>query len=1078
MLEFLLGTNENAKTDEIYRRASADALNQTSAFILVPEQYSMCAEHELISRLGLSAQNKIQILTFSRLVNMLFSKLGPLRTKYIDKAGKYLLACRSLQLCRKDLKFFGKNINQPGFGSLIVSLISEFKRYGVSPDDLKKQAENVPDGILSAKLSDLSVIYNKFNTLVEENWLNAEDNLSLALPKIQKADFLNGNLYINYFRSFTPVEYAAIKELMQKMNICISLCASSLSESSSVFSSQVLVHKNLCSMAFDAGISVEKPIFFEDVESCDISHEILHLKKNYFAESPKALLGMPKDVHIARPQNYYAEVEYAARLISRLCRTKGYCLNDFLVLCGSLENYEIILPAIFEKFDISFFLDQKTALAESPFMRMIFSILEILAFGFSYERIMEILRSGFWDIQDSEADLFENYIIAADITHKNWRTAEDWTFNPCPERFDMSMINQIKKKVVTPLHDLLGLFGGRKNIGDIAIRFCNWLNESKMPTQVSSKINQLKTDCNFEAADRLLGVWNSFVSLINQISDCMANTPATFGEFYELFSSCVTELSTGTIPPTQDKVTISETQRFRTTGAKVIIVLGVLDKSFPKSHIAEGILSDAERLMLREYGTELAPDSYSRQKEEQFLIYSVFGSAKNELYLSSPLSDREGKSLGKSEVIRRIKTAIFPDIALTDETELDLIEGKDHTFFELCAKLFECDFDEKRLPPLWQSVYSCFKDDADYSSRLKHFSEMSLRSTEPAAISKALAKKLYGSPLSLSVSKLEKYNSCAFSFFMRYGLLAEERLLGGLKATDTGTILHDVLCKYFEQKSKTDCNYSAISRDDCFDEIAVLVNDFARNSDNAMFTDSSYYKYMLMRLKNIAGSTAWKLVKFYSQSKFRPSGFEVSFGGCGNLPAYKLSTKDGDVFLKGFIDRTDTAEINGQKYVAITDYKSSEKRLDQSLMDAGVTLQPLIYANALSNADKDLKTAALMYFQMNDPILKFEGTPTESEWESEFSNNIKVHGLFLDKADVLDALDANLDDKNAVHYINCDKKSRLVQELFEKKLADAENCAAHTAENISDGLIDANPPAISGFDPCEYCPYGSVCGQE
>ncbi len=1078
MLEFLLGTNESAKTDEIYRRASNDAQSGTQAFILVPEQYSMCAEQELLSRLGLSAQNKIQILTFSRLVNMLFSKLGPLRTKYIDKAGKYLLACRSLQLCRKDLKFFDKNINQPGFGGLVVSLISEFKRYGISPEELKTQAENVSDGILSAKLLDLSVIYKKFNALVEENWLNAEDNLSLAFPKIQKADFLNGNLYINYFRSFTPVEYAAITALMQKMNICISLCTSSLDEDLTVFSSQVLVHKNLCLAASAAGIPIGQPTFFEDGKNSDFSPEILHLKKNYFVQNPAVFSGIPKDVHIARPQNYYAEVEYAARLIRRLCRTKGYTLNDFLVLCGSLENYELILPAIFEKFDINFFLDQKTALAESPFMRMILSVLEILAFGFSYERIMSILRSGFWDITDTEADIFENYILAADITHKNWRTHEDWTFNPSPAQFDMTQINQIKSKTVLPLLDLAGSFSGRKNIDDIAFKFCAWLEHLGIPTRVSSKIDRLKSDCNFEAADRLLGVWNSFVSLINQMSDCMADMPATFSEFYELFSSCINELSTGVIPPTQDKVTISETQRFRTTGAKVVIVLGVLDKSFPKSHIAEGILSDAERLALKECGMELAPDSYSRQKEEQFLIYSVFGSAQNELYLSSPLSDRDGKSLGKSEILRRIKSSIFPDIVPENETEADLIEGKEHTFFELCAKLFECDFDPKKLPSLWRAVYSCFEANADYSSKLRYFFEMYCREAEPESISKALAKKLYGSPLSLSVSKLEKYNSCAFSFFMRYGLLAEERLLGGLKATDTGTILHDVLCRYFETKAQNNCDYSAISKNDCFDEISGLVNDFAKNSDNAMFTVSNYYKYMLMRLKNIAGSTAWKLVKFYSQSKFRPSGFEVSFGGRGKLPPYKLSTKDGDVFLKGFIDRTDSAEINGQKYITVADYKSSEKRLDADLIEAGVTLQPLIYANALSNADKDTKAAALMYFQMNDPVLKFESTPTEDEWEAEFNSNIKVHGLFLDNKDVLDALDANLDDKDAVHYINCDKKSRLVEELFEKKLTDAEKCAIQTAENIGDGLIEANPPDVSGFDPCEYCPYGCICQQE
>ena len=35
MLSFLLGTNESAKADEIYRRASSDALDGVSSFILV-----------------------------------------------------------------------------------------------------------------------------------------------------------------------------------------------------------------------------------------------------------------------------------------------------------------------------------------------------------------------------------------------------------------------------------------------------------------------------------------------------------------------------------------------------------------------------------------------------------------------------------------------------------------------------------------------------------------------------------------------------------------------------------------------------------------------------------------------------------------------------------------------------------------------------------------------------------------------------------------------------------------------------------------------------------------------------------
>lgn len=1073
MLEFLLGTDEREKMPEIYRRADADAKSGRQVFILVPEQYSMYAEQELLTALGLSAQNKIQILTFSRLSNLIFSKLGPLRTKYIDKAGKYLIACRAMQLCRNELKFFSRNLHQPGFANLITSAISEFKRYGITPERLNDAAKDTDNVILSEKLFDFSIIYSKFNELIAESWSNAEDNLSLALHKIPDADFLSGSLYISYFKSFTPVEYQVITCLLQKMDVCVSVCTDSTDSSSMVFSSQIATFYKLTAIANELGIKTKKPIFVQDNCNDTIPAELTHLKENYFAARPLAMPQNPDFIHAIRPQNRYSEVQHAARLIKRLCRTKGYSLNDFLILTGSVDAYELILPSIFEEYDINYFLDQKIRLAESPFMRMILALLEILAFGFSYERIMTILRSGFWGISKCDADIFENYILAADITHKVWNDPADWVYNPKPSIFDMAEINRIKQEIIAPVQKLISIFHGRKTVNTICRSFCDWLNELNICDTINAKIHMLED--NPEAADSLRRVWGSFVSVINQISDCLGGSFATFTEFYELFSSCLSELSVGIVPPTRDKVVISEISRFRSTGAKVVLVLGVLDSSFPKSHNSEGILSDAERLYLQDMGLVLAPDCYSRQKEEQFLVYSVLSTATSELYLYSPVSDKEGKSLGNSEIFKRLKL-IFPDIKIeSEDDELDRIEGRDHTFFELCARLFECGWDIKQLSTLWKAVYNCFENDIEYAKRLEHFKAMYRNDSEPPMISKALARKLYGSPLSLSVSKLEKYNSCAFSFFMRYGLLAEERLLGGLKPADTGSILHDVLCRYFKDKAECSSDYSQISREECQRDINRLVNDFAQSSDNALFVSSNYYGYMLMRLKNIASSTAWKLIRFYSQSSFRPCGFEVSFGKGKELPAYVLETKDGQVVLKGFIDRVDSACINGQSYITVTDYKSSEKRIDAEMIDAGITIQPLIYANAVAKSQSDTKPAAMMYLQMNDPIAKFDLEPTDEELEAEMNKGIKAHGIFLDEPEVIAALDKNADDKNAIHYISCDKKSRFIKEIFEKRLSDAEKCAVHTAEKISDGIIDVNPPDISGFDPCRYCPYGNIC---
>lgn len=1075
MLEFLCGAQGSGKTEEIYKRAKADAKTGRSVFILVPDQYSMFAEQELIETMGLSAQNKIQVLTFSRLSNMVFSKLGPLRNKHIDKAGKYLMACRAMQVSEDQLCFFRRNVGQSGFADLIVSLISEFKRYGITPDILTETANKTDDTTLKMKLLDFAVIQRNFDRLVSEQYFNAEDNLTIAAPKICKCDFLQGTVYVNFFKSFTPTEYFVLGEIMKKADLCVALCCDTLSDKSVLFSSQVHTYATLCKLAKDLGIETKSPVFLTDEKRFLNNHELKHIKDNFFSYKTPTLCGIPSAVHIYTPDNRYLEVTECAQLLKRLCRTKGYSLNDFLILTGSMSEYELIIPAVFDEFGLNYFLDQKTKLTESPLMRMIISVLEILAYGFSYQRVMTILRSGFWNISKTDADIFENYILAADITHKDWNNLGDWSYNPQSFVFDMEQINSVKLQVTSPLIELLKSFSGRKTVPEICQTLCAWFNKLNLHERVSQKIEEYTNSDRPQLAEQLQNVWNSFVSVLNQISNCMPDTFSTFTEFYQLFTSACGELTVGSIPSTQDKVIISEVERFRSVGTKVVIVLGVCDSAFPKSHTGEGLISDAERNKLRGSGITLAPDAYHKQKEEQFLVYSALTTASEQLYLFAPASNRDGKSLGQSSVIKRIK-ALFPDICVEKSlSEFDSIEGQEHTFSELTARLFEVNWDIEQLKPLWKKVYEFFCQNPKYAKRLDDFSDMNNRKGIPPRLSKATAEKLYGKPLILSVSKLEKYNSCAFAFFMRYGLFAEERLLGGLKSKDTGSILHSILCDYF--KANKDADYNKISKNECRDEIAKLVDSFAENNQNSLFSTSNYYAYMMLRLKSIATATAWKLVNFYRQSKFRPSGFEISFGRHGTLPAYQIPSEYGDAYLEGFIDKLDTAEIDGKTYFSITDYKSSEKQIDPEMVDAGITIQPLIYSNAVSQSD-DTVPAAMLYMQMNDPILTCETEPDDFEWESKMSAGIKIHGIFLDEPNVIEALDKNSDSKTSVHYINCDKKSRLSQELMSQKLNSAKDCASKTADKILGGEINAEPPKLSGFNPCAYCPYISVCKEE
>lgn len=1078
MLNFICSTDETQKLNEIYKRATEDAVGGKSVFILVPEQYSMYAEAELIDILGLSAQNKIQVLTFSRLCNLIFSKMGPLRTRYIDKAGKHIMTRRALQLTEKKLMFFRRNINQHGFTGLIQSAVSEFKRYGISPSALVAAADKTSDERLGMKLRDLAVIYEAFNTLVESDHSNSEDNLSLIIPKLPKADFLQGSIYINFFRSFTPTEYAVLSQLMQKADLCVALSCDNTDQNSDVFSAQINTWHKLIGIAQSNNISVSAPTILKDSTENTVYDDLKHLKENFFLYSPQSYMGKPRHIHLLRPDNFYGEVTCCASLIRRLLREEGYSFNDFLILTGNMENYELLIPGIFEEYGINYFLDQKIPLTENPFMRMIIAVLEILAYGFSYDRIMRLARSGFFAVNVDETDIFENYILAADITHGQWNSTKIWSYNPDPHMFDMDCINSVKSRLIDPVLALMSKFSGRKTAKDICTNLFEWLSDAEIENAVNKKIADFRLSADPESAEQLRLVWNSFVSVTNQISDYMQDEFSTFEEFYRLFSSACGELNVGMVPPTRDKVVISPVDMFRSTGCKVVIVLGALDGVFPKDYKSEGLISDAERLILEQSALTLAPDTYTRQKEEQFLIYSVLTTAKEQLYIFSPLSDRDGKGLNPSEVLHTLKSSLFPqliELCGQDTDALAFAESPKAAFNRLAAELFEKDWNIQLLSPVMKAAYGYLKDDPVYSNRLAGLHEMYLSKFADITLSTDIAKELYGLPLTLSVSKLEKYNACAFSFFMQYGLVAQERMLGGLKSSDTGNILHSVLCDYFKSKAEANADYSTIERDQCFSEISALVEKAGRDTNENLYADSHYYRYMMLRLKNIATATAWKLIKFYSQSKFRPTGFEISFGKHGTYPPYDLDAQLGKVSLKGFIDRVDSAEIDGICNLSITDYKSSERKLDMALAEAGIHFQPLIYANALRRHIPDSQVAAMFYLQMSDPIIGCSTPPSEYQWEKEMSDKIAAHGIIMDDAAVIEGIDTEYANKDAVHYIQCSGKSLLHKGLLEKALADADKKAAESADNILSGKIDASPAFVSDFNPCRYCPYGSIC---
>ena len=71
---------------------------------------------------------------------------------------------------------------------------------------------------------------------------------------------------------------------------------------------------------------------------------------------------------------------------------------------------------------------------------------------------------------------------------------------------------------------------------------------------------------------------------------------------------------------------------------------------------------------------------------------------------------------------------------------------------------------------MWYEIYQYYKKEANWQEKLPKDLQALAYTNLPQKLQKENVDKLYGNTLATSVSRLEKYRSCAFSYYLQYGL--------------------------------------------------------------------------------------------------------------------------------------------------------------------------------------------------------------------------------------------------------------------------------------------------------------------
>ncbi len=110
--------------------------------LIVPEQYTLQAEKNLVREIGSTGIIGAEVMSFRRMAYRVFNEVGGITRKAINSAGKTVILCSIIEDMKDRLNIFSKAAGQQGFVGLMADAISEFKRYGVMPDHLKEAAES------------------------------------------------------------------------------------------------------------------------------------------------------------------------------------------------------------------------------------------------------------------------------------------------------------------------------------------------------------------------------------------------------------------------------------------------------------------------------------------------------------------------------------------------------------------------------------------------------------------------------------------------------------------------------------------------------------------------------------------------------------------------------------------------------------------------------------------------------------------------------------------------------------------------------------------------------------------------
>ena len=988
---------------------------------IVPDQFEYETEKALYRALKsgglISRYEEIRISTFSALSEELIETLGDKR-RTADDIVKSIIMHRVIKENKNELEAFGRIADKSGFCEKMVQTVSMLKTAGITPYDLgrDKLSDNEGDrkisdyALLSAKLSDVALLYLGYSERLSKSYLDKLDFTAMAAELITKYDnpmFFDSEVFVDGFNDFSASQMKFLSKVIATADdvtfgFVTEYHGHADEGRAALFSAVNSQIDRLSAAAQESGSEVVR--ISDGLSDRYPKDSPLHfLCDNIFSRKRhrSAANGCCEAV---RAGDVCEELDYAAARIKQLVRDKGFRYRDIAVLCTDPITYRSYIQNAFEKYDIPFFCDIPESILYQPLINFVISLLNAVK-TFSVDNVLSYVKTGFLcrTVTDSsgnkkkrrltkkDIDVLETYIF-------EWAVTSDALKAPFeikqPEIADgaspeirqaiqrkAAEPEEIRRAVVEPLLRLSEAVRGKNGDEITRLVFDFIVNDIDIHEALYQRYRDLGGNGNdTELVKSYQRLWDTLAGIFDALYHGLQGDRISLADYCRLFRDICAGTTLAKPPQYMDGVLVGDISRTRASNVRAAFIVGATDELFPAPAAAVSVFSPFETEILRKSitnaDTAFSPNGYClKSSDEQYCqslyyAYRAVTLPSELLCISCPDTDLSGHLTTRSEVIDRI-SALFEDVRIISASEMDerfwcgsIKALKQRYAAGVCS-------DSQSSATLRQALLEA--GEGDFVEKLSEV--RLLRSPDNVQMQQMdydIAGRLF--PREISATKIETLNLCSFLFFCENGLKIRERIQRSFNSSQRGSAVHYVMQRVLEQYSPHMEDFFLLGRGELTKLTERYLGEYKRMQMSESTAQDKRFDYLY---GNIAMATVDVLIVVqaeFAARDYRPKFFELNLNKRGEhsiIPngeqspsapkslmvrplTLKLDGEEDTVRITGIIDRVDMfTDKDGKSYLRVVDYKTNARSFTKANAEYGINTQMLTYLFALCEANRN-----------------------------------------------------------------------------------------------------------------------------